>query len=223
MPIVTTAKLNNALRPHVAEFVGVFTLVYAGCAVVTAAKLSPEGVALTFALVIGILVYALGHISGGQFNPAVSVGLAVGGQQSWLRAATYSLAQCLGAIAGAGALGLVLGKTISGVTNPAGSTSESLAMEAVFTFVLMLVVAGVATDPRAPRAAAGLAIGGAIALGGLVAGPVSGGSLNPARSLGPALVTGDLVNLWIYVAAPLAGAIAAAVLYRYLRGAIQDA
>jgi MIP family channel proteins len=166
------------------------------------------------------MVYTFGHISGGQFNPAVSIGLATGGHQSWARAGTFIVAQCLGAIAGAVALRLTIGSTIAGVTNPAGSvsTGEALAMEAIFTFVLVIVVTAIATDPRAPVEATALAVGGAIALGGLAAGPISGGSLNPARSLGPALVVGDLTNLWIYIVAPIVGGVAAALAYRYIRG-----
>jgi aquaporin NIP len=217
---MTTSDFNRFLRPHVAEFIGTFVLVFAGCAAITVGKLSPAGVALTFALVIATMVYTFGHISGGQFNPAVSIGLATGGHQSWARAGTFIVAQCLGAIAGAVALRLTIGSTIAGVTNPAGSvsTGEALAMEAIFTFVLVIVVTAIATDPRAPVEATALAVGGAIALGGLAAGPISGGSLNPARSLGPALVVGDLTNLWIYIVAPIVGGVAAALAYRYIRG-----
>jgi len=217
---MTTSDFNKFLRPHVAEFIGTFVLVFAGCAAITVGKLSPAGVALTFALVIATMVYTFGHISGGQFNPAVSIGLAAGGHQSWARAGTFIVAQCLGAIAGAVALRLTIGSTIAGVTNPAGSvsTGEALAMEAIFTFVLVIVVTAIATDPRAPVEATALAVGGAIALGGLAAGPISGGSLNPARSLGPALVVGDLTNLWIYIVAPIVGGVAAALAYRYIRG-----
>jgi len=217
---MTTSDFNKFLRPHVAEFIGTFVLVFAGCAAITVGKLSPAGVALTFALVIATMVYTFGHISGGQFNPAVSIGLATGGHQSWARAGTFIVAQCLGAIAGAVALRLTIGSTIAGVTNPAGSvsTGEALAMEAIFTFVLVIVVTAIATDPRAPVEATALAVGGAIALGGLAAGPISGGSLNPARSLGPALVVGDLTNLWIYIVAPIVGGVAAALAYRYIRG-----
>ena len=217
---MTTSDFNKFLRPHVAEFIGTFVLVFAGCAAITVGKLSPAGVALTFALVIATMVYTFGHISGGQFNPAVSIGLATGGHQSWPRAGTFIVAQCVGAIAGAVALRLTIGSTIAGVTNPAGSvsTGEALAMEAIFTFVLVIVVTAIATDPRAPVEATALAVGGAIALGGLAAGPISGGSLNPARSLGPALVVGDLTNLWIYIVAPIVGGVAAALAYRYIRG-----
>lgn len=206
------------MRAHVAEFVGTFVLVFAGCGAVVIGRVSPVGVALTFGLVIGLMVYSLGHISGGHFNPAVSLGVAVGGHLPWLRVATYAIAQCAGAIAGAVALRATLGDGPLGVTHPAGSDAQSFTMEVLFTAVLVLVVTVVATDPRAARETGAIAIGGAIALGGLAAGPISGASLNPARSLGPALVANDFASLWIYLAAPLVGAIVAGILYRYLRG-----
>lgn len=144
--------------------------------------------------------------------------MAVGGHLPWLRVATYAVAQCAGAIAGALALRATLGDGPLGVTHPAGSDAQSFVVEVVFTAVLVLVVTVVATDPRAARETGALAIGGAIAFGGLAAGPISGASLNPARSLGPALVAGDFAGLWIYLTAPLVGAIVAGILYRYLRG-----
>ena len=214
----TTAARSALMRAHVAEFVGTFVLVFAGCGAVVIGRIGPVGVALTFGLVIGLMVYSFGHISGGHFNPAVSLGVAVGGHLPWLRVATYAIAQSAGAIAGALALRATLGAGPLGVTHPTGSDAQSFVLEVVFTTVLVLVVTVVATDPQAARETGALAIGGAIVLGGLAAGPVSGASLNPARSLGPALVSGDFAGLWIYLAAPLVGAIVAGILYRYLRG-----
>jgi aquaporin NIP len=206
------------VRAHVAEFIGTFALVFAGCGAIAVGKLPQAGVALTFGLVIAVMIYALGHISGGHFNPAVSIGFAIGRHFSWLRVLTYSVAQIAGATAGAVALLFILGPDRPlGVTAPAGSEAQSLAIEAVLTFFLMLVITAVATDTRAVGEAAALAIGGTIALDALVGGPISGASMNPARSLGPALVSGDLSHLWIYVAGPILGAAAAAVVYGWLR------
>lgn len=219
----TKAAQSALMRAHVAEFVGTFVLVFAGCGAIVIGRISPVGVALTFGLAIGLMAYAFGHISGGHFNPAVSLGVAVGGHLPWLRVATYAVAQCAGAITGALALRATFGSGPLGVTHPAGSDAQSFAMEVVFTAVLVLVVTVVATDPRAARETGALAIGGAIAFGGLAAGPISGASLNPARSLGPALVAGDLAGLWIYLAAPLVGALVAGILYRYLRGGAPEA
>lgn len=110
-----------------------------------------------------------------------------------------------------------------GVTHPADSDIQALVWEVVLTFFLMLVIVAVATDTRAVGQGAAIAIGGMVALGALVGGPISGASMNPARSLGPAIVGGDLLDLWIYLVAPPAGAIAAAVVYRYLRPRTDDA
>ncbi|MFI5225919.1 MAG: MIP family channel protein [Candidatus Limnocylindrales bacterium] len=206
------------MRAHAAEFIGTFALVFAGCGAIAVAKLPLTGVALAFGLVIAVMVYALGHISGAHFNPAVSVGFAIGGHFSWTRVATYSIAQIGGALAGAALLRATLGSVVSlGVTQPSGSDTQALAWEIVLTFFLMLVITAVATDARAVGEAAALAIGGAVALGSLVGGPVSGASMNPARSIGPAIVSGDLGSLWIYLVGPTIGAAFAAVVYRWLR------
>ncbi len=207
------------MRAHVAEFIGTFALVFFGCGAVALGHLSSAGVAVAFGLVIAVMVYALGHVSGAHFNPAVSIGFALGRHFPWRRVATYATAQVAGAAAGALALRATLGGAEPlGVTHPAGSDHQALAWEAILTFVLMLVITAVATDVRAVGEAAALAIGGAVALGALVGGPVTGASMNPARSIGPALVAGDLRGVWIYVLGPVAGAAAAALVYRYLRG-----
>ena len=211
------------MRAHLAEALGTFALVFVGCGAIAvdaqSGQLGHSGIALAFGLVIAVMIYALGHISGAHFNPAVSVGFAVGRHFPWSRVATYSVAQIAGAILGALLLSISLGPaTDLGVTQPAGSDLQALAWEAAFTFFLMLVITAVATDTRAVGEAAALAIGGAVAMGAFVAGPISGASMNPARSLGPALVAGDLTGIWIYLLGPILGAVAAAVVYRYLRG-----
>jgi aquaporin NIP len=208
------------MRAHVAELVGTFTLVFAGCGAIAVGELSDLGVAIAFGLAIAVMIYALGHVSGAHLNPAVSVAFALGRHFPWSRAMTYSIAQITGAVAGAAVLRLTLGFGVTlGVTQPSGSDLQALAWEGVLTFFLVLVVTAVATDTRAVGEAAALAIGGAVTLGSLVGGPVSGASMNPARSIGPALVSGDLAGLWVYLVGPLAGAVVAAAVYGYLRGA----
>ncbi len=207
-----------------AEFLGTFALVFFGCGAI-ANGLSPTAVALAFGLVIGVMIFAFGHISGAHFNPAVSIGFAVGGHAPWRLVGTYAVTQVLGATVAALALRVTLGPSADlGVTQPSGSDLQAFAWEVVLTFMLMLVITAVATDARAVRDAAAIAIGGAVGLGALVGGPISGASMNPARSIGPALVSGDLSGLWIYLAAPVVGAVAASLVYRVLsiQPAVED-
>ncbi len=206
------------MRALGAELIGTFALVFFGCGAIAVGRLPDAGVALAFGLVIAVMIYALGHVSGAHFNPAVSVGFAIGRHFPWRWAGAYALAQVAGATLGALALRATLGPDVPlGVTAPAGSDVQALAWEVILTFVLVLVITAVATDTRAVGEAAALAIGGAVALGSLVGGPVTGASMNPARSIGPALVACDLAHLWIYLVAPLAGAILAAGAYGFLR------
>jgi len=205
------------LKAHLAEFIGTFALVFFGCGAI-ANGLPPTAVALAFGLTIGVMVYALGHVSGAHFNPAVSIGFAIGGHLPMGRALTYAVAQVTGAIAAALLLRLTLGPGVRlGVTQPSGSDLQAFVWESVLTFFLMLVITAVATDDRAVGNAAALAIGGMVALGALVGGSISGASMNPARSLGPALVSGDLSGIWIYVCAPILGSCLAALAYRAIR------
>jgi aquaporin NIP len=200
-----------------AEAIGTFALVFAGCGAIAVGTLGPPGVAAAFGLAIMSMIYALGHISGVHFNPAVTAAFAVGRHFSVARVLPYWAAQVGGAVAGAALLRATLGEVPLVVTHPAGSDMQALVWEVVLTFFLMLVIVAVATDTRAVGEGAAIAIGGTVSLGALVGGPISGASMNPARSLGPAFVSGDLADLWIYLAAPPVGAIAAALVYRHLR------
>jgi MIP family channel proteins len=211
------------VKAHLAEALGAFALVFFGCGAIAVGtetgQLGHPAGALAFGLGIAVMIYALGHISGARFNPAVSVGFAVGRHFPWSRVATYGVAQVTGATLGALALRLTLGADADlGVTQPSGSALQSLVWEGLLTFFLMLVITAVATDTRAVGEAAALAIGGTVALGALVGGPISGASMNPARSLGPALVSADLTAIWLYLVGPVVGAVGAALVYRYLRG-----
>jgi glycerol uptake facilitator-like aquaporin len=149
----------------------------------------------------------------------LTAAFAVGRHFPAARVLPYWIAQVAGAIAAALVLRASLGNVPLGVTQPAGSVGQALVWEAVLTFFLMLVIVAVATDTRAAGQAAAIAIGGAVALGSLVGGPVSGASMNPARSIGPALVSGDLTDVWIYLVGPPIGAIAAVLTFGYLRPA----
>jgi aquaporin NIP len=211
------------VRSLVAGLIGAFALVFAGCgAIMVDAKtgqLGHIGVALSFGLVIMFGVYAVGHVSGAHFNPAVSFAFALTRQFPWRRTAAYCGAQVAGAFAAALLLRASLGDVADlGTTQPSGSQAQAFVWELILTFFLMFVIMAVATDTRAAGEAAAIAIGGTVALDALVGGPVTGASMNPARSIAPALVSGNLHAPWLYVAAPILGASLGALTYQFVRG-----
>ncbi len=210
------------MRALLAEAIGTFALVFAGCgAIVVDAKtgaLGHLGVALSFGLVIMVMIYALGHVSGAHFNPAVTFAFALSRHFPRSRALGYWTAQVLGALAAAAVVRASLGNHAhDGATLPSGSQGQAFLWEVVLSFFLMLVIMAVATDTRAVGEAAAIAVGGTVGLDALFGGPITGASMNPARSIAPALVSGDLHALWLYLVAPPLGAASAALTYRYLR------
>jgi aquaporin Z len=201
------------MRALTAEVLGTFLLVFAGTGAVVvnevhAGSVSHVGVALTFGLVVLALVYALGDVSGAHLNPAVTLGFCLAGRFPKRRVVGYILAQTAGAVLASLALRLLfLGEeTGMGVTLPAGPAARSFAFEVLLTFFLMLVILAVSTGSKEKGLMAGVAVGAVIALEALFAGPVCGASMNPARSLGPAVISGRLAELWIYLTAPVLGA-----------------
>jgi MIP family channel proteins len=217
---------ENVLRSGVAELLGTFVLVLAGTATaVGAATTDPPvydvlAIVLAFGLALMALVAALGHISGCHLNPAVTVGLAATGKFPWRAVPVYVVAQLVGGVLAALATWAVHsgpGHTVVrfSTTNPAPDVSAGRAffVEALVTFVLVLVVISVATDERVPAAAAPLAVGAALAACIFIAAPVTGGAVNPARAFGPALVSGNWHALWLYLIAPVVGGVLAAVVY----------
>ncbi len=213
----------ETLRALVAEAIGTFALVFAGCgAIMVDAKtheLGHVGVAITFGLVIMFGIYAVGHISGAHFNPSVTFAFALSRQFPWTRAFGYWGAQLVGAIAAAAVLRGSLGNIADvGATLPSGSQGQSFLWELVLTFFLMFVIMAVATDTRAVGEAAAIAVGGTVLFDAMFGGPISGASMNPARSTGPALVSGNLHALWLYIVAPICGASLAALAYQFVRG-----
>jgi aquaporin NIP len=215
---------NPALaRTLVAEAIGTFALVFAGCgAIMVDAKthqLGHIGVAITFGLVIMFGIYAVGHISGAHFNPGVTFAFALSRHFPWSRAASYWVAQLVGALTAAALLRASLGNVADlGATQPSGSQGQAFLWELVLTFFLMFVIMAVATDTRAVGEAAAIAIGGTVGLDAMFGGPISGASMNPARSIGPAFVSGNLHALWLYIVAPILGASLAALAYQFVRG-----
>ncbi len=214
-------------RRLAAEFVGTFALVFAGCgAIMVDAKtgaLGHVGVAITFGLVIMAMIYAIGHISGAHFNPSVTFAFALSRHFPWSRTIAYWIAQLAGALAAAAILRGSLGNIAHvGATLPSGSQTQSFLWEFVMTFFLMFVIMAVATDTRAVGEAAAIAVGGTVLLDAMFGGPISGASMNPARSTGPAIVSGDLHALWLYILAPILGASLAALTYQFLRDEPKD-
>lgn len=212
--------MTSLAQKVVAEGLGTFALVFIGCGAILVdaehgAGLGTTGIALAFGLVVMVMIYALGHVSGAHFNPAVTLAFAARATLPWREVVPYVLGQCAGAVLGALLLRGILDPTGGlGATQPSGGVWPSLALEGVLTFFLMFVITSVATDARAVGSMAGLAIGGTVAIGAMVGGPISGASMNPARSLGPALVAGDVGALWLYVLGPCVGALCGAFLYR---------
>jgi MIP family channel proteins len=213
----------NLVHRATAEAVGTFALVFAGCGAIMVnaqtGALGHVGIAATFGLVVMAMIYTFGHISGAHFNPAVTVAFTLTRHLPIRVATTHVGAQLVGALTAALALRATLGSTANlGSAIPSGTTGQSFAMEFVLTTFLMLVIIAVATDTRAVGEAAAIAIGGTVALDALFGGPISGASMNPARSIGPALVSGTYDALWLYVVAPLLGAAAGALTYQLARG-----
>ncbi len=216
-------------RRVAAEGLGTFCLVFAGTGAVVVNSVAGDplghgGVAAAFGLVVAVMIFSLGHLSGAHLNPAVTLAFSSARHFPHAEVAPYIAAQFAGAILASLSLRGLFGLSGGlGATHPAyvGDVG-ALVLEAGLTAILMIVILAVATDTRAVGSMAAVAIGGTIALEALVMGPITGASMNPARSLAPAVVGGDITDLWIYLAGPVSGALAGAVIYTFLRDA-QDA
>ncbi len=205
-----------------AEAVGTYALVTAGCGAIVVntdtGALGHVGVALTFGLVIMVMIASVGHISGAHFNPAVTVAFALARHHPWRDVPAYVIAQVAGAVSGAFTIRVLFADTGSlGATVPAGGAVRSLGLEVLLTAVLMFVITAVATDTRAVGQLAAVAIGATVALDALWGGPISGASMNPARSFGPALVSRTWDAHWVYWLGPMMGATVGAFTYGWLR------
>jgi aquaporin NIP len=228
--------LRRAGRPEVdsgltlarragAEGLAAFALVFAGCGAIVADQryhgaLGTVGIGLVFGLVIMVMIYATGHLSGAHINPAVTIAFTVTRHFPARDALAYVAAQ----LAGAAAAGLVLlgiwtdKPAQLGATVPSVGAGSAVLYELILTAFLMFVIMAVATDTRAVGAAAAIAIGGTVGLDALFGGPVTGASMNPARSFGPALASGEWREFWVYVVGPVAGAALGALAYQLVRG-----
>jgi MIP family channel proteins len=220
--------VNNGVslwRRATAEALAAFALVFAGCGAIVAndrydEALGTVGVSLVFGLIIMAMIYATGHLSGAHINPAVTVAFTLTRHFAVRDAVAYIAAQLAGALAGALLLLAVWPDQPAqlGATVPSVGAGSAFVYELVLTALLMFVIMAVATDTRAVGAAAAIAIGGTVGLDALFGGPVTGASMNPARSFGPALAAGDWQDFWVYLAGPLAGAALGAFAYQLVRG-----
>lgn len=210
------------LRKAVSEIIGTFALVFCGTGAIVIDKVSGGavthvGVAFTFGLVVMAMIYGLGEISGAHLNPAVSIAFTLAGRLPVRALGGYVVSQIVGAFVASLALkGLFPGDPLLGTTLPAGAAWQSFVLEGILTFFLMLVIMGVSTGSKEQGLFAGLAVGSVILLEAMFAGPICGASMNPARSLAPAVVSGHLEYLWVYLTAPVIGAALSIPTWKFL-------
>ncbi|XP_004485943.1 nodulin-26-like [Cicer arietinum] len=212
------------LKKLVAEVVGTYLLIFAGCGAVVVnldkdKVITHPGISIVWGLTVMVLVYSIGHISGAHFNPAVTIAHASTKRFPLKQVPAYVIAQVLGSTLASGTLRLIFnGKEnhFSG-TLPAGSNLQCFVVEFIITFYLMFVISGVATDNRAIGELAGLAVGSTVLLNVMFAGPITGASMNPARSLGPAIVHNEYRGIWIYIVSTTLGAMAGTWVYNIIR------
>lgn len=207
-------------RAIAAEAFGTFALVFAGTGAIVIDELhggviTHVGIAITFGLIVLAMIYALGDVSGCHLNPAVTLGFYAARRLDGRMVIPYTLAQCTGALAASGVLRLMFPASDSlGATEPSGGALQSFVMEYLLTLILMVVILSVSAGSKEKGLLAGVAIGAVIGLEAMFAGPVSGASMNPARSLAPALVSMRLEHLWLYLVAPILGAVTSVVVCR---------
>ena len=210
---VRTLSVNEPrlIRKCIAEAIGTFALVFAGTGAIVINETSHGaithvGIALTFGLIVLAMIYTLGDISGAHINPAVTIGFWFSRKLPAREVLPYIASQCVGALAASGVMRLLFPENrLLGATQPSGPVLQSFVLEFLLTALLMFVILGVSTGAREKGITAGIVVGSVIALEAMFAGPISGASMNPARSLGPAIVSGELAALWIYLAAPVLG------------------
>lgn len=211
------------MKKYIAELIGTFALVFCGTGAIvinqqSGGAITHVGIAITFGFIVMAMIYALGNISGAHLNPAVSIAFAIAKKFSMKEVLPYTISQFAGALLASGVLRLLFPENATlGATLPSGSDVQSFVLEVILSFFLMLVILNVAHGSKEQGMFAGLAIGGVVLLEAMFAGPICGASMNPVRSVGPAIVSGHLESLWIYIAAPVLGMAIAVPLYNYLK------
>lgn len=212
------------MRKYVAELVGTFALVFCGTGAIvinqeTNGSVSHLGIAITFGLIVMAMIYALGSISGAHLNPAVSIAFVIAGRFPLKELLPYIISQIAGALLASLMLKVLFPENeLLGSTIPSATVWQSFVLELLLTFFLMLVIINVATGSKEQGMFAGLAIGSTVLLEAMFAGPICGASMNPARSLAPAVVSGHIGHLWIYLVATTLGAVIAIPMWKYLSG-----
>jgi aquaporin Z len=201
------------MKKYFAEILGTFALIFCGTGAIiinqeAAGAITHPGIAFTFGLIVMVMIYALGPISGAHFNPAVTIAFTVAKRFPAKQILPFILSQATGAFLASLTLRYLFpANEFLGATMPAGSEMQSFIFEFILTFFLMLVIIHVATGSKEQGMFAGLAIGSTVLLEAMFAGPICGASMNPIRSISPAIVSGHLEHLWLYIAAPIAGAV----------------
>lgn len=208
------------MRRYIAEALGTFALVFCGTGAIiinqqTGGVIGHAGIAATFGLIVTAMIYSFGEVSGAHFNPAVTIAFAVARLFRWKETVPYIGAQLAGAFLASLLLkGLFPSNPTLGATLPAGSEMQSFILEAVLTFLLMLVILFTSQGSKEAGVLAGMAIGGTVLLEAMFAGPICGASMNPARSIAPGFVSGHINDIWLYVLAPISGAITATFIWK---------
>lgn len=206
-----------------AEFLGTFVLVFAGTGAmvvneITGGVIGHTGIALTFGLVVAAMIYTFGDVSGAHLNPAVSIGFTIAGRLPAADLFAYITAQMLGALTASGMLKLLFPTSTNlGMTLPSGDPTQSFLLEVILTAILMLTILSVSHGAKEKGMTAAIAIGAVVGLEAMFAGPISGASMNPARSLGPALVSWNFEHIWLYPIATILGAIIAIPIFKITR------
>ncbi len=211
------------MRKVLAEFIGTFALVFCGTAAIVINEerggvITHVGIAITFGLIVMAMIYAFGEISGAHLNPAVSIAFAAAKKFEIKNLLPYISAQIFGALLASVILKVMFPQNTGlGTTTPSGGVWQSFWLEFILTFLLMLVIIKVSSGSKEQGMFAGLAIGSVVLLEAMFGGPVSGASMNPARSIGPAIISGHIAQLWIYILAPTSGALTAVYISKFLK------
>ena len=211
------------MKKYLAEFLGTYALVFAGTGAIiinqqSGGSITHAGIAITFGLVVMCMIYAFGSTSGAHFNPAVSVAFTIAKKFEAKQLLPYIISQLAGALAASYTLKLLFPTNeLLGATLPAGSELQSFVFEFILTFFLMLVILNVSQGSKEEGMFAGLAIGGVVAFEAMFAGPVCGASMNPARSIAPAIASGHLQSLWLYVVATILGAAVSVPVHKFMK------